>query len=493
MESQYIMAIDQGTSGTKAIVLDREGKLIAKAAEPLSSRYLEGGLVEQDPGDILGNLLAAAAGCVARLKEAGADPRQIKALGISNQRESFLVWDKNGKPLCPVVVWQCRRSVSICERLQSSGMEAIISEKTGLRIDPYFSATKLIWLYENDPELRVAISSGEAYFGTIDSWLLYRICPDRPYKTDFTNASRTLLFNLQQCRWDEELLESFGLSGIGLPAPQPSASDFGQTDLGGILPLKIPVSAMIGDSHAAAFAEGCLRPGLAKATLGTGCSVMMNTGTDLLPATEGMVRTICWSMPGRTDFALEGLIISCGATLEWLKNELKLFSDIAGLEALAGSVTDNNGVYLVPAFNGLGTPYWEMSKKASISGLTFDCTAAHLARAALESIPYQVRDVISAMEAVSPVQLQELRVNGGISSNRFVLDFLAAQLGKPVKRSDMADASALGAALLAGLQAGLYKSLDALPQASQGHETILPLGDRRQHEVFYKGWKNALL
>ncbi|HYH56185.1 MAG TPA: glycerol kinase GlpK [Anseongella sp.] len=492
MESRYILAIDQGTSSTKALIFDEAGKAVCKASEPLQTHYLEGGLVEQDPAEIIRNALAAAAGCIAGFREKGRAPQHIRALAISNQRETFLVWDKDGKPLCPAIVWQCRRSVPVCSRLQQEGLAPRIKEKTGLLVDPYFSGTKLIWLYENSPAVRKAARRGAAFFGTVDTWLLYQLTGGSSYLTDLTNASRTLFFNLSALAWDRELLELFGLSEVRLPEPRPSASHFGESDLHGLLPAPVPVAAMIGDSHAAAFGEGCLFPGAAKATLGTGCSIMMNTGDRPVQAAEGMVTTICWSMEGRVDYALEGLIISCGATLEWLKNELGLFASIAEIEALAGEVPDNKGVYLVPAFSGLGAPYWEMSRKASITGLSFDCTRKHLARAALESIPYQVRDVISAMEAASPIQLKDLRVNGGISSSRFVLRFLAGLLGKPVLSSGMADASALGAALLAGLKTDIYRSLDQLQSFQAKPAALFPDMDPGEVRSCYGGWLRAV-
>lgn len=492
MGNSYILGIDQGTSSTKALIFDEDGKVVFKASEALQTSYLEGGLVEQDPEEIIRNVLAAAGKCIDGFKEGGGNPAYIRALGISNQRETFLVWDRHGKPLCPAIVWQCRRSVSVCERLERQGLAETIRRKTGLLIDPYFSGTKLIWLNENNTAVRDAIRREEAFFGTMDTWLLYRLTRGRTYLTDFTNASRTLFFNLSALGWDGELLQLFGLSGIRLPEPRPSASHFGESDLLGLLPAPIPVTAMIGDSHAAAFGEGCFSPGTAKATLGTGCSVMMNTGDKPVYSAKGMVTTICWSMENRVDYALEGVIISCGSTIEWLKNELGLFGRSAETEDMAAQVPDNNGVYLVPAFNGLGAPYWEMSRKASITGLTFDCTRNHLVRAALESIPYQVRDVVAAMETASPVKLQELMVGGGISSNRFVLRFLAALLGRPVLKSEMADVSALGAASLAGLKAGIYKSLDELRSFQKERTAVLPDMGREKIKAFYAGWQQAV-
>lgn len=492
MEHSYILAIDQGTSSTKALIFDGEGRVVFRASELLNTCYYEGGRVEQDPEEIFRNVLAAVRKCISGFKAGGGDPGCIRGCGISNQRETFVLWDEHGKPLYPAVVWQCKRSVPVCERLEQEGLADRIRAATGLLIDPYFSGTKLIWLQEQVAEVREAIRQGKAYFGTIDTWLLFRLTRRSRYLTDFTNASRTLFFNLDTLGWDRELLERFGLSGIHLPEPRPSAHPFGESDFEGLFPEPVPITAMIGDSHAAAFGEGCFSPGTAKATLGTGCSLMMNTGSRPEQPGKGMVTTICWSLENRVDYALEGVIVSCGSTIEWLKNELGLFTDSSQTENMATAVPDNNGVYLVPAFSGLGAPYWEMSRRASVTGLTFDCNKNHLVRAALESIPYQIRDVIEAMESGTPVKLQELMVDGGMTANRFVLQFLAGLLGKPVLNSGMADVSAMGAAWLAGLQAGVYKDLDRLKAFHAGRIALKPDTDEESLNNFYAGWKKAV-
>ncbi|HSC36229.1 MAG TPA: FGGY family carbohydrate kinase, partial [Chitinophagaceae bacterium] len=332
----------------------------------------------------------------------------IAALGISNQRETFVLWNKEGKALHPAVVWQCKRSVQVCGDLKRKGLSEIINAKTGLVIDPYFSATKLIWLNQNNQDIRDSVNKGDVYFGTIDTWLLYKLTSGAKYATDYSNASRTMLFNLHTLKWDEELIDSFGLKNIHFPSLQPSSSLFGETSLNDLLPRAIPVTAMIGDSHAAAFGEGCFEPGTAKATLGTGCSIMMNTGNKPVRSGNGMVSTICWSTAQEVAYALEGVIVSCGATIEWVKKELQLFSDNKDTEAMANAVADNGGVYLVPAFSGLGSPHWQMSRKASIVGIGFGTTKNHIVRAALESIPYQVKDVVTAMEKDAGIHLKEL-------------------------------------------------------------------------------------
>jgi glycerol kinase len=398
------------------------------------------------------------------------------------------VWDKEGRPLHNAVVWQCKRSVQICEELRQKGLSQTINQKTGLVIDPYFSGTKLIWLFQNNETVRTAIQSGNAFFGTIDTWLLYKLTNGKEYATDYTNASRTLLFNLHTLQWDDELIELFGLKRINFPIIQSSSAAFGETTLNGLVVSAIPVTALIGDSHAAAFGEGCFEKGTAKATMGTGCSILMNIGDKPVQSQNGMVTTICWSIEGRIDYALEGVIVSCGATIEWLKNELNLFADSKETEVMANAVADNGGVYLIPAFSGLGSPYWDMERKASITGMSFGTTKNHIIRAALESIPYQIKDVIVAMEKDAGLSLKELNADGGITGNGFVMQFLTDLLNKQVASIGMPDVSALGAAYLAGLQVGVYKSIDALVNLNADKKMYSPMTDTNTVNDGYNGW-----
>jgi glycerol kinase len=492
MKGQYIISIDQGTSGTKTLIVDENGKVCARASETLKTSYLDNGFVEQDPEEIFQNVLSSVKKCIEVFVNNGNDVNGIVTCGISNQRETFVVWDTEGKPLYNAVVWQCKRSVDICARLKEEGLQETIKQKTGLIIDPYFSATKLIWLYENNNAVKNAIGNGDAYFGTIDTWLLYKLTNGKNYSTDYTNASRTLFFNLSTLSWDKELLNDFGLSKLNLPECKPSSHLFGETNFDGMLDHPISISAMIGDSHAAAFGEGCYQPGTAKATMGTGCSILMNIGDELKYSDNGMVTTICWSTEDKVQYALEGVIVTCGATIEWLKNELNLFTDSKQTEAIATGVADNNGVYLVPAFSGLGAPHWDMNRKASITGLTFSANKNHIVRAALESIPYQIKDVIVAMEADTKIELRQLMVDGGISSNNFIVQFLADLLAKPVVNIGIADVSALGAAYLAGLQQKVYKNLDHLSQLQTDNRIINPSGDDKVTQ-WYDGWRVAVM
>jgi glycerol kinase len=478
--NKYILAIDQGTSSTKTLIFDEEGKVMARGAEPLHTLYGQDGFVEQVPGEIYRNVLISVGKCLEDFKGRGGALLGISACGISNQRETFVVWDEGGRPLCNAVVWQCKRSIAVCESLKERGLQQAIRDKTGLLIDPYFSGSKLIWLYENNPRVKEAVDRGQAFFGTVDTWLLYRLTHGKRYCTDYTNASRTLFFNLRDRCWDRELLEQFHLSALNLPELKPSAAYFGETDFEGLCPQPVAISAMIGDSHSAAFGEGCFSAGSAKATLGTGCSVMMNIGPEPRPSANGMVTTICWSTEDRVDYAMEGVIVSCGSTIEWLKNELGLFRDSRQTEAMATAVPDNNGVYIVPAFGGLGAPHWDMTRKASIEGLTFGCNKNHIVRAALESIPYQIKDVIVAMELDAGVLLEKLMVDGGITANRFVLQFLADLLAKPVANIGMPDVSALGAAYLAGLKAGIFKDIAHLQALNSQVSVVAPQGTSPQ-------------
>lgn len=490
---KYILSIDQGTSSTKVLLFDDQGKVVCKSSEPLKSIFSGEGFVEQDPKGIYENVLTSVRNCIDTFVTGGGSVDEIQACGISNQRETFVIWDAAGTPLHNAVVWQCKRSVGVCARLTEDGLEEMINTKTGLIIDPYFSGTKLIWLYENDQAIKVAIDQGKAYFGTVDTWLLFCLTKGVSYQTDYTNASRTMFFNLHTLEWDTDLLEAFGLSKLNLPEPKPSSCSFGETDFEGFTSMKIPICSMIGDSHAAAFGEGCFFPGSAKATLGTGCSILMNIGSQPRISGNGMITTICWSTATQVDYALEGVIVSCGATLEWLKNELGLFDDLGQTESFANSVADSNGVYVIPAFSGLGAPYWQMNRKASINGLTFGAGKNHIIRAALESIPFQIKDVITAMEEDTAIELQELMVNGGMTANGFVLQFLADLLNKEVVNKGMPDVSALGAAYLAGLQCGLYRDLDQLASLNTKAATNYPSKDLSAVRKAYAGWKAAIL
>jgi glycerol kinase len=458
----------------------------------LHTSYPDSGFVEQDAEEIFQNVLVSVKECIDEFVAKGLQLDSIVSIGISNQRETFVIWDKNGKPLHPAIVWQCKRSVQVCEDLKQKGLTQIVNQKTGLVIDPYFSATKLTWLIQNNETIKEAVQNGNAFFGTIDTWLLYKLTNGKEYATDHTNASRTLLFNLHRLEWDKELIHQFGLTGINLPAIKPSSAAFGETDCAGFFDTSIPITALIGDSHAAAFGEGCFETGSAKATLGTGCSILMNIGNKPVQSQNGMVTTVCWSTEGRIDYALEGVIVSCGATIEWLKNELNLFTDSKETAAMANAVADNGGVYLVPAFSGLGSPHWDMERKASVTGVSFGTTKNHIVRAALESIPYQIKDVIVAMEKDAAIPLKELHADGGITSNQFVMQLLSNLLQKNVTSIGMPDVSALGAAYMAGLKSGVYESIESIKKLNTDKKNYLPVTGLSKVKEAYTGWQKAI-
>jgi glycerol kinase len=493
MSENFILAVDQGTSATKTVVFDTNGRIVAQATEPLKSYFPQPGFVEQEPLEIYQNVLASVKKCLEQYRQAVShDLTKIKACGISNQRETFVLWDNSGRPLSNAVVWQCKRSVEICSRMKKSDLEKEVNERTGLIIDPYFSGTKLIWLYENDQRIRDAIDAGQANFGTVDAWLLYKLTDGASYFSDYTNACRTLFFNINDLQWDKYLLDKFNLQNLNLPQPQPSSYSYGESDFEGLFPDKICISAMIGDSHAAAFGEGCFSSGTAKATMGTGSSILLNTGSKRVQSENGMVTTICWSMPERVDYALEGIIVTCGATINWLRDQLGLFNDSHETEQIALSIENTNGVYLVPAFSGLGAPHWKMDAKAAILGLNLGSDSKHIVRAALESIPYQIKDVISAMEQDSGIKLKELKVDGGISANHFVMQFLANLLKTNVVNIGLEEVSALGAACLAGLQQNIFSDIGQLKNLTTGRKQFCPDKDTKEVHASYEGWKKAV-
>ncbi|MHC4556098.1 MAG: FGGY-family carbohydrate kinase [Planctomycetota bacterium] len=493
MSETFILAVDQGTSATKTVVFDSQGRIVAQATEPLKSYFPQPGFVEQDPLEIYQNVLASVKKCLNEyLETVSLDLSKIKTCGISNQRETFLLWDHAGQPLSNAVVWQCKRSVEICGRLKKSGLEQEVNKRTGLIIDPYFSGTKIIWLYENDQRIRNIIDSRKAYFGTIDAWLLYKLTKAKSYCTDYTNASRTLFFNINDLKWDKYLLDKFNLQNLNLPQPQPSSHSYGHSDFEGLFPDKINISAMIGDSHAAAFGEGCFSSGTAKATMGTGSSILLNTGSKTVQSEHGMVTTICWSIPDRVDYALEGIIVTCGATINWLRDQLGLFDDNRQTEKIALSIENTNGVYFVPAFSGLGAPHWKMDAKAAILGLNLGNDSKHIVRAALESIPYQIKDVITAMEQDSGIKLKELKVDGGVTANRFVMQFLANLLETNVVNIGLEEVSALGAACLAGLQQNIFADLGQLKNLTSCRKQFSPDEDTKEVHASYEGWKKAV-
>jgi glycerol kinase len=484
MDNGLILAIDQGTTNTKALLVDATGAVVGRASCPVEVRYPQPAWVEQDPRALWQTVRAAVDECL----EAAGDP-PLAAVAVSNQRETALIWDRrSGEPLGPAVVWQCRRAAAFCEQLRAQGLSETLHQRTGLAIDPLFSAAKLRWLLDHIPDGAARAAAGELCAGTVDSWLLWNLAGGA-HACDLTNAARTQLLDLRRQAWDPELCALFGVPEAALPRLQPSASRFGATVAVGRLPAGVPVAAMIGDSHAALFGQGGFEPGVIKATYGTGSSLMMPTAAPVLSA-RGLSTTIAWAAP-RPVYALEGNITVTGAAVQWVARLLGL----AGSEevaALAEQAERSDGVYLVPAFAGLGAPYWNDAARGLFAGLTQATTSAHLARAAVESIAYQVRDVFDQMAAEAGAELTVLLADGGASRNGRLMQFQADMLGRPVLCSSSADVSALGAAYLAGMTVGVWASeaqVAALPRPRDRFAPQMPPGER---EALYRGWRQAV-
>lgn len=488
----YLLSIDQGTSGTKALIINTEGVVIAKGGSELYSSYPKEGFVEQDPEDIYRNVITAVKKCLESIPSLE-DAQKIRSCGISNQRETFLLWDRDGTPCSNAIVWQCKRSIDICGELLDREFGETITEKTGLIIDPYFSATKLLWLLRNDRQVAESASRGELLFGTVDTWLLYRLTGGKEYKTDYTNASRTLLFNIHTLTWDEELKNIFQAQNIRFPEVHRSADSFGSTDFNGLLEKPVPINAMIGDSHAAAFGERCFSAGSAKSTLGTGSSFLMNIGKKPIRSKNGMMSTICYADRTNIYYALEGIIVSCGSPIKWMKDNLGLIGTSSETEGLALEVEDAGGVKLIPAFSGMGAPYWKMNSRGAITGLTFGSDRRHIVRAALDAIAYQIKDIISAMEEDSSTRVTRLSFDGGITANGYVMQTIADLLGIPVRTIGIEDVSAVGAALLAGLGNGIWEDTDDIASLRISEKVIQPSADTEKQHAGYRAWRQEVL
>jgi glycerol kinase len=485
----YILALDQGTTSSRAIVFDRQGKALALAAEPVMQIYPQPGWVEHDGEEIWHGQLRAARRALTR---AGVSAGMIDAIGLTNQRETTLLWDKStGKPVYNAIVWQCRRTASGCDKLKNSDWGERIRSKTGLIPDAYFSATKLQWLLDNVPEARVRAQSGELLFGTVDSWLLWKLSGGRVHVTDYSNASRTMLYNIHELCWDEELLELFDIPPAILPEVRDSSAVYGTT-APEWFGATIPLAGVAGDQQAALFGQRCVIPGMVKNTYGTGCFMLMNTGSTPVLSTHGLLTTLAWGLEGKVTYALEGSVFVAGAAIQWLRDELGIIKDAAESEQLATTLKSNEGVYMVPAFVGLGAPYWDSRVRGALTGLSRGSGRAHLARAALESIAYQTRDVIDAMAADSGRPLRTLRVDGGASANNFLMQFQADILQVPVERPQVTETTALGAAYLAGLATGYWASPDEISRQWSREAVFRPAMAATEASELYTGWRDAV-
>jgi glycerol kinase len=486
---EYVLALDQGTTSSRAILFDRQGRPVASAGHPIRQIYPQSGWVEHDPQEIWQSQLASAREV---LEKADARASQVAAIGITNQRETTILWDRQtGEPLANAIVWQCRRTAPLCEQLKRRGLEPSFRQKTGLVIDPYFSGTKVAWMLDNVPGARGRAERGDLLFGTVDCWLLYKLTGGRIHATDYSNASRTLMFNISGLAWDEDILAELAVPPSLLPAVLPSSTLFGESEPS-LLGAALPIAGIAGDQQAALFGQACFQVGMAKNTYGTGCFVLMNVGHDSVPLGSSLVTTIAWGLGQRVEYALEGSIFIAGAAVQWLRDGLGLIANAAESEALAASVASSEGLYLVPAFVGLGAPHWDPRARGTIVGISRGTTRAHLARATLEAISFQTRDVIETMESECGLTLPELRVDGGAAANDLLMQIQADVLGREVVRPAVTETTALGAAYLAGLAVGFWKSQDELTGKWQIDKRFQPRMDASQREKLYQGWKRAL-
>ncbi len=484
---KHILALDQGTTSSRAIVFDHAGSIVAVAQKEFPQIFPKPGWVEHDPAEIWSTQAGVAAEALTRANVRAAD---VAAIGITNQRETTVVWDRaTGEPIYNAIVWQDRRTAGICDRLKARKLDRVIRRKTGLVLDAYFSGTKVQWILQNVKGARAKAKAGELAFGTVDSWLVWNLTGGKVHVTDPSNASRTMLFDISKGEWDDELLNLFGVPRSMLPEVRSSSEVYGVTNL---LGTPIPIAGIAGDQQAALFGQACTKPGMAKNTYGTGCFMLMNTGTKRIASKNNLLTTVAWRIGDRTDYALEGSIFIAGAVVQWLRDGLEFFRSAAEVEALAAGVSDTGGVFLVPAFAGLGAPHWDQYARGTIVGLTRGSTRAHIARAALEGIVLQVMDVLKAMEADAGIKLKELRVDGGASANDLLMQLQADLLNVPVVRPKVAETTALGAAYLAGLAVGFWKNQADIARQWQVDKRFKPAMKSAARIKISKGWERAL-
>ena len=484
----YLLAFDQGTTSSRAILFDKDAQPVAQRQREFTQHYPKPGWVEHDPEEIWQSQLEVAQRL---LREEKIDPKDIAAIGITNQRETTLVWDAaTGECIHPAIVWQDRRTAAICDKLKAAGHSEAIKDKTGLVIDAYFSGTKVQWILDNVPGARDRAERGELRCGTVDSWLVWKLTGGRVHATDCTNASRTLLYNIKDHRWDEQLLEWLRVPVSMLPEVKPSAHHFGETDAS-LFGHSIEIGGIAGDQQAALFGQGCHQPGMGKNTYGTGCFMLLNTGSEPVASQHGLLTTIAWDLGEGATYALEGSVFIAGAAVQWLRDSLKLIDESPDSEFYAMKVPHTDGVYVVPAFAGLGAPYWDMYARGAVFGLTRGTTKAHLIRATLESLAYQTKDVLNAMQEDAGIELSALRVDGGASNNDLLMQFQGDLLSVPVERPTITETTALGAAYLAGLTAGMW-TLDELQDKWQLDTRFEPTMETAERDRLYRGWQKAV-
>ncbi|UFN68989.1 glycerol kinase GlpK [Vibrio alginolyticus] len=489
-EQKYIVALDQGTTSSRAVILDHDANIVSVAQREFTQIYPEAGWVEHDPMEIWATQSST---LVEALAKSGIRSDQLAAIGITNQRETTIVWNKEtGKPVYNAIVWQCRRTADICEDLKARGLENYVRDNTGLVLDPYFSGTKVKWILDNVEGAREDAEAGKLLFGTVDTWLVWKMTQGRVYVTDYTNASRTMLFNINDLCWDQKMLDELGIPASMMPEVKRSSEVYGKTNIGGKGGTRIPISGIAGDQQAALYGQMCVEAGQAKNTYGTGCFLLMNTGQEKVTSTHGLLTTLACGPKGEPAYALEGAVFMGGASIQWLRDELKILNGAEDSEYFATKVDTSNGVYVVPAFTGLGAPYWDAYARGTIVGLTRGVNSNHIIRATLEGIAYQTRDVLDAMQADSGIKLANLRVDGGAVANNFLMQFQSDVLNTEVHRPQVTEVTALGAAYLAGLAVGYWDSIDELQNKAVLDRTFEPHDDEEKRNRRYKGWKRAV-
>lgn len=490
MEKKYVLALDQGTTSSRAILFNRQGEIVTVAQREFRQYFPNPGWVEHNAHEIWGSILAVIAEV---LSTSNISAKEIASIGITNQRETTVVWDKNtGNPVYNAIVWQSRQTADICEELKVQGYSDMVRNKTGLLIDAYFSGTKVKWILDHVEGAREKAEKGDLLFGTIDTWLIWRLTGGKAHVTDYSNASRTLMYNIYEQKWDEELLKMLGVPHTMLPKVRPSSEVYGETVEYHFFGERVPISGAAGDQQAALFGQACYESGMAKNTYGTGCFMLMNTGETAVKSEHGLLTTLAWGVDGKVEYALEGSIFVAGSAIQWLRDGLRMLKSAADSEQYAARVESTDGVYMVPAFVGLGTPYWDSDVRGAIFGLTRGTEKEHFIRATLESLAYQTKDVLSAMEADSGIELKTLRVDGGAVKNDFLMQFQSDILGVPVERPTINETTALGAAYLAGLAVGFWKSRNEIAsqwQIEKRFEVRMQEGERIR---LYAGWKKAV-
>ncbi|MFL9791842.1 glycerol kinase GlpK [Vibrio cyclitrophicus] len=489
-EQKYIVALDQGTTSSRAVILDHDANIVSSSQREFTQIYPKAGWVEHDPMEIWATQSST---LVEALAKAGIRSDELAGIGITNQRETTIVWNKEtGKPVYNAIVWQCRRTADICEDLKARGLEDYVRDNTGLVLDPYFSGTKVKWILDNVEGAREDAEAGKLLFGTVDTWLVWKMTQGRVHVTDYTNASRTMLFNINDLCWDNKLLDEMGIPASMMPEVKRSSEVYGQTNLGGKGGTRIPIAGIAGDQQAALYGQMCVEAGQAKNTYGTGCFLLMNTGQEKVTSKNGLLTTLACGPNGEPAYALEGAVFMGGASIQWLRDEMELLAGAEDSEYFATKVDSSNGVYVVPAFTGLGAPYWDAYARGTIVGLTRGVNSNHIIRATLEGIAYQTRDVLDAMQADSGIKLANLRVDGGAVANNFLMQFQSDVLDTEVHRPEVTEVTALGAAYLAGLAVGFWGSIDELQDKAVLNRTFMPHHDEEKRNRRYKGWKRAI-